>query len=155
SKSGANNFHGSAWEFLRNDFFDARNPFADAARLGPTPFRQNMFGGTIGGPVWIPKIFKGKSRTWVHFAYEGWRYRRAKQQLCNVPTDAERAGDFSNAVLRQPIFDPATTTVDPTNAQRFLRDAFPGNMIPRSRINPVTAQYIEAYFDRPVSTGVP
>src|SRR5262249_9369360 len=61
----------------------------------------------------------------------------------------------SNAVLRQPIFDPVTTTVDPTNAQRFLRDAFPGNMIPRSRINPVTAQYIEAYFDRPVSTGVP
>ena len=44
SKSGGNNLHGSAWEFLRNDFFDARNPFADAARSGPTPFRQNMFG---------------------------------------------------------------------------------------------------------------
>ncbi len=121
SKSGGNNLHGSAWEFLRNDFFDARNPFADAARSGPTPFRQNMFGATIGGPVWIPKVYKGRDRTWFHFAYEGWRYSRAQQQLYNVPTDAERAGDFTNAVLRQPIYDPATTSVDPTNPQRPAR----------------------------------
>jgi len=154
SKSGGNNLHGSAWEFLRNDFFDARNPFADAARTGPTPFRQNMFGGTIGGPVWIPKVYKGKDRTWFHFAYEGWRYRRAQQQLYNVPTDAERAGDFSNAVLRQAIYDPATTTVDPTNPQRFLREPFAGNIIPPTRINHMTAQYLETYFDRPVNTGV-
>src|SRR5882724_8350415 len=64
SKSGGNTLHGSAWEFLRNDFFDARNPFADAARPGPTPFRQNMFGATVGGPVWIPKVYNGKDRTW-------------------------------------------------------------------------------------------
>ena len=154
SKSGGNSLHGSAWEFLRNDFFDARNPFADAARFGPTPFRQNMFGATIGGPVWIPKIYKGRDRTFFHFAYEGWRYRRAQQQLYNVPTDAERAGDFSNSVLRQPIFDPATTTVDPANPQRFLRDPFSGNVIPAARINRMTGQFLEAYFDRPVNTGV-
>jgi hypothetical protein len=97
----------------------------------------------------------GRDRTWFHFAYEGWRYSRAQQQLFNVPTDAERAGDFSNALLRQPIYDTATTTADPTNPQRFLRDPFPGNIIPPARINRMTAQYIETYYDRPVNTGVP
>jgi len=154
SKSGGNEFHGSAWEFLRNDFFDARNPFADAARTGPTPFRQNMFGATVGGPVTIPKLYRGRDRTFFQFAYEGWRYRRAQQQLYNVPTDAERAGDFTNAVLRQTVYDPATTTVDPTNPQRFLRMPFAGNIVPASRINRMTAQFIESYFDRPGVTGV-
>jgi hypothetical protein len=154
SKSGGNSVHGSAWEFLRNDFFDARNPFADAARSGPTPFRQNMFGAAIGGPVYIPKLYNGRDRTWFHFSYEGWRYRRAQQQLYNVPTEQELAGDFSSSILRQPIFDPDTTRVDPANPQRFIRSPFPGNVIPPSRLNPMAVKFIDAYFDRPTTTGV-
>jgi len=154
SKSGGNQLHGSAWEFVRNDVFDARDPFKDAARKGPTPFRQNMFGATVGGPVYVPKLYNGKDKTWFFFGYEGWRYRRAQQQLYNVPTAQELTGDFSNSINRQIIFDPATTRIDPANPQRFIRDPFPGNIIPADRINPMASQFVEAYFDRPVGTGV-
>ncbi|MCI0626751.1 MAG: TonB-dependent receptor [Acidobacteria bacterium] len=154
SKSGGNQLHGSAWEFVRNDVFDARDPFKDAARKGPTAFRQNMFGATVGGPVYVPKLYNGKDKTWFFFGYEGWRYRRAQQQLYNVPTAQELTGDFSNSINRQIIFDPATTRLDPANPQRFIRDPFPGNIIPAGRINPMARQYIETYFDRPVGTGV-
>jgi len=154
SRSGGNSLHGSAWEFVRNDYFDARDPFKDAAAKGPTPFRQNMFGATVGGPVYIPKLYNGKDKTWFFFGYEGWRYSRAQQQLYNVPTNAELAGDFSNSVNQQIIYDPATTRVNPANPQQFIRDPFPGNIIPSNRINPMTRNYILAYFDRPVPTGV-
>ena len=81
----------------------------------------------MGGPVYIPKLYKGRDRTFFHFSYEGWRYRRAQKQLYNVPTNEELAGNFSASTLRQPIYDPASTRADPTNPQRFLRDPFPGD----------------------------
>ena len=142
SKSGTNEFHGTVWEFVRNDFFDSRNPFLDATSDGPTPFRQNQYGVAVGGPI-------ARNRTFFHFAWEGWKYRRAQQQSYFHPTDAERSGDFSSSILAQTIFDPTTTRVNPADAQTFLRDAFPNNMIPGSRIDPMTRNYFENYFDRP------
>ena len=62
SKSGTNQFHGNAYEFVRNDAFDARDPFRDATSSGPTPFRQNQFGATFGGPVRIPKLYNGNEQ---------------------------------------------------------------------------------------------
>src|SRR6266851_4093844 len=73
SKSGTNQPHASAWEFVRNNRFDARNPFTDASRSGPPPFRQNQFGGTVGGPVTIPALYHGTDRTFFFAAYEGYR----------------------------------------------------------------------------------
>jgi Carboxypeptidase regulatory-like domain/TonB dependent receptor-like, beta-barrel len=154
SKSGGNQLHGSAWEFLRNDVFDARDPFKDAANKSPTPFRQNMFGATVGGPVYIPKVYNGKDKTWFFFGYEGWRYSRSQQQLYNVPTDQELSGDFSNSLVKQTIYDPQTTRVDPSNPQAFIRDPFQNNIIPSGRINPMALGYLKTYFDRPVETGV-
>ena len=86
TKSGTNALHGTGWEFVRNDKFDARDPFADSQRSSPAPFRQNEFGGSVGGPVEIPKIYNGKNRTWFFFDYEGWRYRHPAQGYYRVPT---------------------------------------------------------------------
>jgi len=149
SKSGTNEFHGGAWWFVRNDAFDARNPFTDATATGPTPFRQNQFGATIGGPVLIPKLYHGKNKTFFNFAYEGWRYSKSRQQTYFHPTDAELSGDFSNSLLKQPIFDPSTTVPDPNNPQSFIRQPFPGNRIPASRIDQFSLNFMRNYLDRP------
>jgi len=142
SKSGGNEFHGAAWNFLRNDVFDARNPFLDANNDGPTPFRQNQFGFAVGGPII-------KNRTFFHVSYEGWRYRRSQQQSYFHPLDSEIAGDFQNSILDQTIYDPDTTRVNPADPASFLRDPFPNNQVPQSRIDPMTQNYLRNYFDRP------
>jgi hypothetical protein len=125
SKSGTNTLHGSAWEFLRNDKLDARNPFTDASRNGPPSFRQNQFGGTLGGPVELPGLYNGKDRTFFFGGYEGYRYRRPDQCL-GVPTcGVER--DFSGwgADLR---------SVYGARVRRaIVRDLFPGGRIPAAR----------------------
>jgi hypothetical protein len=154
SKSGGNQLHGSGWEFLRNDVFDARDPFKDAARDSPTPFRQNMFGATVGGPVYIPKLYNGKDKTWFFFGYEGWRFSQSQQQLYNVPTDQELAGDFSNSLVNQTIYDPRTTRVDPNNPQAFIRTPFANNIIPSDRFSPFGASGLPAINTALVPDGL-
>ena len=120
TKSGANDFHGSAWEFLRNDRLDARD-FFDKEGSGPKPpFHRNQFGMTGGGPL-------VRNRTFFFLAYEGGRRRQLFTSLQSVPTAAFRRGDFSGAT--GPIRDPVSGA------------AFTGNMIPAGRIDP-TAQKI-------------
>lgn len=155
SKSGTNQYHGNAYEFLRNDAFDARNPFKDATSKGPTPFRQNQFGTTLGGPIRIPKLYNGTNRTFFFFGYEGWRYSRSQQQTYFAPTEAELSGDFSNSTLRQTIYDPTTTRPDPNNPQGFIRTPFANNRIPQSRINQMSLNYLRTYLDTPNFTGSP
>jgi Carboxypeptidase regulatory-like domain/TonB dependent receptor len=159
SKSGTNSLHGSVWEFLRNDYFDARNKFTDIDSNGnpkaPGAFRQNEFGGAVGGPVYIPKLYNGKNKTFFYFGYEGWRYRRAANaQPYRVPTAQELSGDFSSSNLlpEQTIYDPATTTVV---GGVLHRDPFPGNIIPTDRIDPMVQQYLQTYFDHPNLVGNP
>src|SRR5207249_11824053 len=91
SKSGTNDFHGSAWEFLRNDVLDARNTFL----LEKTPFRQNEFGVAGGGPVLLPG-YNGRNKTFFYAGYQGFRYRRPADSLFRVPTEANLRGDFSD-----------------------------------------------------------
>ena len=155
TRGGGNQLHGSAWEFLRNNALDARDPFQDAFRSSPAPFRQNQFGAVISGTVLIPKVYNGRNRTFFLFAYEGWRYRQASQTLYRVPTDRELAGDFSNSIVQRKIYDPLTTRPDPNNPGIFIRDAFPGNVIQPSRIDATTLNFIEAYYARPNLTGDP
>ncbi len=156
TKSGTNRFHGSGWEFARNAVFDARNSFTDFSGSGapapPAPFSQNEFGGTIGGPVWIPKLYKGKNKTFFFFAYEGWRYSQTSNALYNVPTQAEVNGDFSNSIGFKQIYDPTTTTVN-AGGTGYTRQPFAGSVIPASRINPAMQSYIKAYFDQPNLSG--
>ncbi len=157
TKAGTNQFHGSLYEFFRNDALDARNAFVtqpdSSGRLKPV-LRYNQFGGTLGGPVLIPKVYDGRNRTFFFFGYEQYRYRNAAIRRGTVPTDLERAGDFSNtrdgkgAII--PIYDPSTTRANP-NGSGFIRDIFPGNVVPTNRIDPLSLRVLE-FMPRPNQT---
>ncbi len=134
TKSGTNQFHGALWEFLRNQVMDATGYF----NASKPPLRQNQYGASVGGPVWIPKLYDGKNKTFFYAAWENYRFRSANEAPAFGPTDAERGGDFS--ALSVPIYDPATTTYNAaTNS--YSRTQFPGNIIPADRINPISALY--------------
>jgi hypothetical protein len=141
TKTGTNEFHGSLYEYVRNDILNANDFFANRADQPKAKFRYNQFGGTIGGPVRIPKIYSGKDRTFFFFSYEGTRYRLAGVQYALVPDPDWLTGDFSGATNSDgsplTIYDPATTA--PNGAGGYTRTPFPGNVIPKNRLNPVAA----------------
>ena len=144
SKSGTNEFHGTLYHFLRNDKLDARNTFA-ATRA---PFRYNQFGGSLGGPITVPRTYSGRDRSFFFANYEEWRYRRYSNPIFRVPTAAERAGDFSNLRTAQgsliPIYDLATTRPNPVGSG-YAREPFVGNLIPASQIDPVARNILPFY----------
>ena len=150
TRSGGNEFHGSAYEFFRNDKLNAND--WNSNRYGRTKgvFHDNVFGGTLGGPVWIPKVYKGRDRTFFFLNYEGIRRSTGSNAvLTGVPTALERQGDFSQSLFDQGvpvrIFDPLTSKVEGT---RVRRDPFPGNRIPTSRFNPLSKIYL-GYYPEP------
>ncbi len=123
-KSGTNNFHGSAFEFLRNSYMDAKN-FFDSPTSPIPPFKQNQFGGTLGGPVI-------KNNTFFFVDYQGTRVRESQTFISTVPTGAERTGDFSDLLGTDAQGNPTGQIFDPltTNPITNQRTAFPGNIIP-------------------------
>jgi hypothetical protein len=158
TRSGTDRLHASAWEFVRNNIFDARDSFADEAggvALAPSPYHQNQFGALVAGPVWIPKVYNGHNRTFFLFSYEGWRYDQVAESKFWVPTAAELGGDFSHSILQQQIYDPATTQPDPNNPGEYIRTPIPGNIIPAARLNTVSVNFIKTYFDAPNLAGDP
>src|SRR5687767_8754952 len=124
SKAGGSSFHGSAFEYVRNDAFDARNPFdvCTTARCKPgqgvpdkpLPFRQNQFGATLTGPIF-------RNHTFFSVGYDGWRYSQPTLALAYVPTAAEINGDFTNTPFRRRIFNPYSTRLV---GNAFVRDEF-------------------------------
>ncbi len=138
TKSGTNQFHGTLWEFLRNEKLDANNFFTNAAprpagqKASRSPFKQNQFGFTFGGPVVLPKIYDGHNKTFFFADYEGLRRRTsASSSLKDVPPPAFRNGDFSG--FNRKIYDPRTRRL--VNG-RVIADPFPGNVIPTNLLNP-------------------
>jgi len=131
TKSGTNEYHGNVFEFLRNSAFDANDWFNKRAGHSNIEFRMNQFGGTIGGPVTIPHLYKGHDRTFFFFAYQGTRRVKGSSFIGTVPTDAEKSGDFSAAGLN-PIYNPYTT-----NSTTKVRTQFANNKIDPSLIDPV------------------
>ena len=131
-KSGTNQLHGTAYDFLRNNFFDARSYFDVTVPV----LRQNQFGYSLGGPVYIPKLYDGRNRTFFFANYEGLRNVSSSTGFATFPTADQFAGKFTT-----PIKDPLTGQY------------FPNNQIPASRI--VTfAKVLNAYFPKP-NTNVP
>jgi hypothetical protein len=143
TKSGINSFHGAAFDLLHNDKLNAVpwNNISNGSNVKPRD-HQNDYGGSLGGPVWIPKVYNGRDKTFFFFSYEQYRNNQGGTQVSTLPTDAERTGDFSaligaptglinpcdnTPVLRGQIFDPAT----PSCPTGFVggRIAFPGNKI--------------------------
>jgi hypothetical protein len=96
TKSGTNGFHGSAYEYFRNDAFDAAGYYNDTKKLPVSKYRYNDFGFSFGGPVWIPKLYNGKNKTFFFVSEEWLREVTYATLPANVPTQAERNGDFSN-----------------------------------------------------------
>jgi hypothetical protein len=140
TKSGTNAFHGSLFEFVRNDAFDARNFFAQTKET----LERNQFGSTLGGPVWIPSVYDGRKKTFFFASYEGQRRRQGNVNVSIVPTAAQRAGDFRGLA---PIYDPLTTVTAGSGA---VRSQFPNNIIPRDRLSP-QAQFFNQYIPLPNS----
>ncbi len=136
TRSGTNQYHGSLFEYLRNDKLDARGFIARTRAIN----RQNEFGVAIGGPVLIPRLYNGKNRTFFHFVYTGFLFRAGRlNELASLPTAEMVQGDFSrivrgnNTVL---VYDPNTNRADGAGA--FTRDPFPGNRIPQARFSEVS-----------------
>ena len=124
-KSGTNQYHGTLFEYFRNDFFDAKAYF-DVTRL---PFHQNQFGGEVAGPVNIPKIYNGHDRTFFMFSWESLRNPYSTTALGTVPTALEDQGNFSKDVSNT---GKVITIKNPFSSYA----AFPGNIIPTSHVQP-------------------
>jgi len=140
TKAGTNSYHGSLWEFLRNEKLDARNFFLPARN----PLRENQFGVAGGGPVWIPKVYNGKNRTFFYGGYEGFRQSQASQSLLLTPTPGQLAGDFSG--VNTQIYNPFSTRADPAHPGSYIRDPFPNNQIPANLLNPAALLYAKTLF---------
>ena len=95
-KSGTNQLHGDVWEFLRNDKFDAAQFFENSGGIKKGEFRQNQFGGAIGGPVVIPHVYNGKNKTFFFADYQGTRIRQGQTHVNTVPTAAEVSSGFTD-----------------------------------------------------------
>ena len=151
TKGGTNQFHGSLFEYFRNDALMATDFFSNLAGRKKPVFRYNQFGGTLGGPVI-------KNRTFFFFGYEGLRMKTPSVVTTSVPTALQKAGDFSRTLASTgqliTVYDPLTTRPNPSSPGAFIRTAFPGNVIPRERLNPVSMK-VQTYYPAPTSAGDP
>ncbi|MGH9469134.1 MAG: TonB-dependent receptor domain-containing protein [Terriglobia bacterium] len=130
TKSGTNQLHGSVFEFLRNDAFDART-FFEKSSQPKIPFHRNQFGGELGGPLVIPKVYNGKNKTFFMVDYEGLRQLQSTGALATVLTPKMRTGDFSE--LSTAIHDPLLPG-DPNLS---------GNVIPTGDIAPAALKLLQ------------
>jgi hypothetical protein len=144
TKSGTDKFHGSAYEFLRNNAFDAYNYFDDHSQPIPKLIK-NQFGGTIGGPILRQRLF-------FFGSYEGQRERVGQTFFGTVPTAQMRNGDFSQ--FTQPIYNPFTTSPCANCATGVQRQPFVNNQIPGSLISAVSQAYEQSQFPLPTSAGI-
>lgn len=155
TKSGTNNLHGGAWEFLRNRDLDANDFFSNKNGTPRGAFTQNQFGFNLGGPVLIPKIYDGRNKTFFFVDYEGFRLRQGVSYTETVPTAEERTGNLSALAssLGTQIYDPLTTcgTGAPgtpacgAGVATGTRTPFAGNIIPTTRLNPTSLLMLNLY----------
>jgi hypothetical protein len=170
-KSGTNQFHGSLFEYLQNEDLNAGQPYTNngsGGLLRPVQ-RRNDFGGTFGGPIWIPKVYNGRNKTFFFFSGEEFLQNQAVlPNTISVPTQAYRNGDFSAAItaagnknlgtdpLGRPII--ANTIYDPNTQQvvkgQTVTNPFPGNIIPTARLDPVALK-IQSLMPQPFCVAGP
>ncbi|MGH9722838.1 MAG: TonB-dependent receptor domain-containing protein [Bryobacteraceae bacterium] len=155
TRSGANEFHGSLFEFLRNSSLNANQFFSNRAGRAIVPFSRNQFGGAVGGPVWIPGVYKGSNKTFFFFHQENTKQSSQTTTTQTLPTALQKSGNFSqtldaNGRLIQ-IFDPFAVTRDAANNP--VRAPFAGNLIPGARFNPVAVNAIK-FYPEPNQAGI-
>ncbi|MEX2260775.1 MAG: carboxypeptidase-like regulatory domain-containing protein [Bryobacteraceae bacterium] len=155
TKSGTNQLHGEAHWFTRNSAFDAPNFFNNKAGTEPPKYRDNRYGASAGGPVYLPKLYDGRNKTFWFHAWEANKWGVPGNFTGTVPTPDQRRGDFSGLLgipggSNYQIYDPATTTA--AAGGRFRRQPFAGNIIPTSRLDPVGTALVNLY-PQPNSPG--
>ena len=152
TKSGTNTYHGSLYEFNQTSALASNQFFLNAAGLQQPITRSNQYGGVIGGPVRIPKLFNGKDKLFFFFGYEGFKDSSPGVSTTAVPTSAERSGDFSALISAGSgfqLFDPATAVL---SGGRITRQVLAGNLIPANRLDPIAKAYLQ-YFPQPNQPG--
>ncbi len=159
TKSGGNNYHGTAYDLFRNTALDA-NSWLNNFNKTPRPAdHQNDFGGSLGGPVRVPKLYDGRNKTFFFFSYEQYRNNPGTSSTSTLPTNDElQNGDFAallgaptgatnpcdgSAVLKGQIFDPSTTKTVIVNGNPVqCRTAFTGNIVPKTSWDPVAVKVL-------------
>ncbi len=144
TRPGGNNYHGTVFDFLRNDALDAKNYDFIGTNPAKQPFRQNQYGFTLGGPVLVPKLFNGRNRLFFMFNYEALRARTTRVTTATTITQAMRNGDFS--VVPTQLRDPLTRTGTGSAA---TATPFAGNQIPVSRFDRNSLFLLGAYNPLP------
>ncbi len=157
TRAGANDPHGVLYEFLRNDKLNANNWFANRAGRSRPPFRLNQFGGSVGGPVVIPRLYNGRNKTFYFGNAEFVRLVEGVTFTSTLPDARQLAGDFSQTrnaagqVIQ--IFDPFSTRQNPSGAG-FVRTPLAGNVIPPNRMDAV-ARNVARFYPPPNTAGDP
>jgi hypothetical protein len=152
-KSGTNQLHGALYEFNQVSALAATPFFTNLTGQKKPVSRFNQFGGNVGGPIWIPRLFDGRNKVFFYFGYEGVSDALPDPILTTMPTEAERRGDFSALLAVSPqyqIYDPLTGVREGT---RIRRQPFPNNIIPESRISSIAKKYLE-FYPLPNRTGL-
>jgi len=153
TKSGTNELHGQVWEIEQNNIFNAVNYFTPPGTVS-TALHDHVAGGVIGGPVWIPKLYNGKNRTFFFFGYQYHTTGNHASNIYRVPTAANLQGDFSDLLQGSSpvqLYNPFTTRPDPANPGQYLRDPFPNNQIPASLLyTGYTQVYAKALIPQPI-----
>jgi hypothetical protein len=136
-KSGTNQLHGVAYDFIRNNSLDSRSFFAPTTEV----LKWNQFGANAGGPLVLPRLYNGRNRTFWFFNYEGYRLRQGVASYATVPTTQMRQGDFSQLLPVQ-LYDPATIVPNPASPGSYISSPFQNNQIPLTRENGATAYFL-------------
>lgn len=164
ARSGTNQLHGSAYEYLVNEDLNAGQPFTNSGNghLIRPKNRQNDYGFTVGGPWYIPRVYDGRNKTFFFFNWEQYRQKNGSIGFQTVPTDAMRNGDFSailtnrtlgtdvtgRSIVENTIYDPTSATT--TAGGQVVTNPFPGNLIPKARFDPAAAKVQQLI---PAATG--
>jgi hypothetical protein len=156
TRSGTNQIHGSAFDFLRNSAMNANSFFSNRNGRAIVPSRRNQFGGAAGGPVYLPKIYNGRNRTFFFFHHEGTKSASQGTTTQTLPTALEKSGNFTQTMdasgrLIQ-MYNPFSITRDANG--NVLRAPFAGNTIPVSMFSPVAVAAIK-FYPEPNQPGLP
>jgi hypothetical protein len=153
TNSGTNDLHGELHEYFGNSALNATDFFANRAGQEKETYQDNRYGGAVGGPIILPKLYNGRNKTFFFYVFEGNKWGSPEPYSGTVPTDAERQGDFSALLALGPqyqIYDPYSTT-NLGNGQ-YGRTPFPNNVIPSSKLNAVGSN-LAKFYPEPNAAG--
>jgi len=148
-RSGGNEWHGSAYDYLRNDKLNANSWANNRNNVARGRQRRNDYGFTLSGPVVLPRVYNGRNQTFFFFSWDQSNDHGVTTPSANVPTALQRSGDFSQtmtsagALIR--IYDPLTTVADSSQRSGYGRLPFAGNLLPASRFDPIMKKVLGSY----------